>query len=78
MVHHRFPVLRELLLCHVPRWDILVRSLMDLRIQMHGPGRAHNFISPVEYEPTQLGRLHDGPDRHDGSGETKGLLNRRV
>ena len=32
MVRHRFPVLRELLLRHIPRWDILVRLFVDLWI----------------------------------------------
>ena len=78
MVHHRLSVLHELLLRHVPRGDILSRSLMYLRIQMHCPRRTHDLVSPGEGVPAQLGRLHDGPDRHHGGSETKGFLNRRV
>ena len=78
MIHHRFSVLHEPLLRHVPRRDIFVRLLVDLRIQVHTPSRAHDLVSWVEREPTQLGRLHDGPDRHDGSSETQGLLNCRA
>ena len=78
MVHNRFSVLHELFLRHVPRRDILIRLLVDFRVKMNGPRRTHNLVSPVECVPTQLGRLHDGPNGHDGSGKTKGLLDRRV
>jgi len=78
VVHHQFSVLRELLLRHIPRRDILFRSLVDLRVQMYSSRRTHDFISPVECIPSQFGRLHNGPDRHDGSCKTKGLLDRRV
>ena len=76
MVRHRLPVLHELLRRHVPRRDVFIWSLVDLWVQMHGPGRTHDLLSPVERVPTQLGRLHHGSDRHHGSGKAKGLLDR--
>ena len=78
MIHHRFPVLRELLLCHVPRRDILGRMIVDFWIQMHSPRRTHDQISSVERVPTQLSRLHYDPTGHRVSRKTEGLLDRRV
>ena len=78
MVHHRFPVLRELALRHVPRRDVLIRFLVNLRIQMYSPRRAHDLVSLVERVSTQLGPPHDRPDGHDRSSKTKGLLDRRA
>ena len=78
MVHDRFPVLRELGLCHVPRRDVFSRVLVNLRIQMHGPRRTYDLVPLVERVSTQLGRPLDGPDGHDRSSKTKGLLDRGV
>ena len=78
MVGHRPSVLHELLLHHVPRRDVLIRSFVDLRIQMHSPRRTHDNVSLFERESPQFGWLHDAPHGHGGSGKTKGLLDRRV
>ena len=78
MVRHQFPVLRELLLCHIPRRDILVRLFVDLWIQMHRPCRTDDHVSLAECVPAQLDRLRDGPHGHGGSSKTEGLLDRRI
>ena len=78
MVHHRFPVLRELGLRHVPRRDVLIRFLVNIRIQMHGPRRTQDLLVSIERVSTQLGPLLDDPDGHGRRNEPKGLLDRRV
>lgn len=78
VVRHRFSVLRELLRRHVSCRDVLVRSLVDRRVQMDNPRCTHDLVSRAECVPAQFGRLRDDPNRHGGTGTAEGLLDRRV